>query len=129
MVDFGYPCTMGFLPPYRGERYHLQDFCGKSCQPIIYIELFNYKHSSLRNIIKRCFGVLKAHFPILKMISSFKSSRQPFIVVAYCTIHNFIHKWTQNDIIFRRWEEAYFEVEDTKDTTSETSHTMNLFDE
>ncbi|KAL0016125.1 hypothetical protein SO802_003194 [Lithocarpus litseifolius] len=28
LVDSGYPCTLGFLPPYRTERYHLQDFRG-----------------------------------------------------------------------------------------------------
>ena len=26
LVDSSYPCTLGFLPPYRTERYHLQDF-------------------------------------------------------------------------------------------------------
>ena len=45
MVDFGYPCTMGFLPPYRGERYHLQDYRGRGRQPRTYKELFNYRHS------------------------------------------------------------------------------------
>ncbi|KAL0017683.1 hypothetical protein SO802_004752 [Lithocarpus litseifolius] len=28
LVDSDYPCTLGFLPPYRTERYHLQDFRG-----------------------------------------------------------------------------------------------------
>ena len=23
VVDFGYPCIFGFLPPYRGKRHHL----------------------------------------------------------------------------------------------------------
>ena len=59
MVDFGYPCTMGFLPLYRFERYHLQDYRGRSHQTRTYKELFNYRHSSLRNIIEHCFSVLK----------------------------------------------------------------------
>ena len=124
MVDSGYPCTI--LSSYRGEIYHLQDYHGRVRQPRTYKELFNYRHSSLRNIIECCFGVLKSRFPILKMMSSFKPSRQPLIVVACCNIHNFIRKWTQNDIMFRKWEEVDFEVGDTKDTTSETSHIMNL---
>ena len=62
-------------------------------------------------------------------MSSFKPSRQPLIVVACCTIRNFFRKWTQNDIMFRQWEEGDFEVGDIEYTTSETSHTMNLFDE
>ena len=127
MVDSGYPCTI--LPPYRGKRYHLKDYHGRGCQPRTYKELFKNRISSLRNIIERCFGVLKSHFRILKMMSSFNPSRQPLIVVACCIIHNFIHKWTQNDIMFRQWEEEDFEVGDTEDTTSETSHTMNLSDE
>ncbi|KAL0014537.1 hypothetical protein SO802_001606 [Lithocarpus litseifolius] len=29
LVDFGYPCTFGFVPPYRTKRYHLRDFRGR----------------------------------------------------------------------------------------------------
>ena len=60
-------------------------------QPKTYKKMFNYRHSSLINIIEHCFGMLKAHFPILKMISSYKSSRQPLIVITY-TFHNLICK-------------------------------------
>ena len=59
-------------------------------------------------------------------MSSFKPSRQPLIVVPCCNLHNFIHKWTQHDIMFRQWQGEDFEVRDAKDTTSETSHIMNL---
>nr|XP_048328401.1 uncharacterized protein LOC107422048 [Ziziphus jujuba var. spinosa] len=62
VVDSGFPCTMGFLPPFRGERYHLQEYHGRGRQPRRPKELFNYRHSSLRNVIERCFGVLKAQF-------------------------------------------------------------------
>ena len=101
MVYFGYPCTMSFLPPLKAERYHLQDYHGRVRQPRTYKELFNYRHSSLRNRIERCFCVFKAHFPILKMMSYFNLSRQPLIVITYCNIHNFIRMWTQQDIMFR----------------------------
>ena len=63
LVDSGYPCTLGFLPPYHTERYHLRDFRGGN-RPEGAKELFNYRHSSLRNVIERCFGVLKARFPV-----------------------------------------------------------------
>ena len=66
LVDFGYPCTSGFLPPYQGERYHLQEYWGRDSQSIRYKKLFNYRHSSLRYIIERCFGVLKARFSNIK---------------------------------------------------------------
>ena len=97
VVDSGYPCIFGFLPPYQGERYHLQEYRSRRNQPIGYKELFNYRHSSLRNIIKRCFGVLKTRFPILRMIPCYKPSRQPSIVVACCTLQNQICLSTQND--------------------------------
>ena len=58
-MDSGYPCTLGFLPPYHTERYHLRDFQGGD-HPEGAKELFNYRHSSLRNVIERCFGILKA---------------------------------------------------------------------
>ncbi|XP_060667620.1 protein ALP1-like [Ziziphus jujuba] len=62
VVHSGFPCTVGFLPPFQGERYHLQEYHGRGRQPRGPKELFNYRHSSLRNVIERCFGVLKAWF-------------------------------------------------------------------
>ena len=68
LVYSSYPCISRFLPPYRGERYHLQEYRGRRNQPIRYKKLFNYRHSSLWNIIERCFGVLKNQVPILRMM-------------------------------------------------------------
>ncbi|KAL0007644.1 hypothetical protein SO802_009146 [Lithocarpus litseifolius] len=51
LVDSGYPCTLGFLPLYRTERYHLRDFQGGDRLEGAK-ELFNYRHSSLRNVIE-----------------------------------------------------------------------------
>ena len=89
LVDSGYPCTLGFLPPYRTERYHLRDFRGGD-HPEGAKELFNYRHSSLRNVIERCFDVLKARFLVLKMMPRYKPCRQGNVMRACCTIHNFI---------------------------------------
>ena len=89
LVDSGYPCTLGFLPPYRTERYHLRDFRGGD-RPEGAKELFNYRHSSLRNVIERCFGILKARSPILKMMPCYKPCRQGNVMRACCIIHNFI---------------------------------------
>ena len=65
-MDSGYLCTLGFLPPYHIERYHLRDFRGRD-RPKGAKKLFNYRHSSLHNVIERCFGILKARFPVLKI--------------------------------------------------------------
>ncbi|KAK3221059.1 hypothetical protein Dsin_015029 [Dipteronia sinensis] len=59
VVDSGYINMPGFSTPYRGERYHLRDYEGQERAPRDPNELFNYRHSSLRNVIERCFGVLK----------------------------------------------------------------------
>ena len=58
LVDSGYPNEYGFLGPYRGQRYHLQEFC-KQGQPQNHEEIFNCVHSSLRCVIERTFRVWK----------------------------------------------------------------------
>ena len=128
-MDLGYPCTFGFLPPYHGEQYHLQDYQGRHNQPTRYKEIFNYNHSSLQNIMERCFGVLKASFPILRMMPSYKPSRQPSIVVSCCTLHNWIRLSTQNDQLFRQYEIEDLLAQGEEVTTSNTSQFIDLSDE
>ncbi|XP_027174666.1 uncharacterized protein LOC113774313 [Coffea eugenioides] len=54
-------------------------------------ELFNYRHSSLRNIIERTFRVLKRRFAILReAVLNYTMTAQLNIVIAYCAVHNFI---------------------------------------
>jgi hypothetical protein len=79
LVDSGYPCTKGYLPPYRGERYHLQQFRSSS-DPVGFKKLFNYRHSSLRMVIERCFDVLKNCFNVLKGMPKYKVCHQPLVV-------------------------------------------------
>ncbi|GMI87293.1 hypothetical protein HRI_002398600 [Hibiscus trionum] len=59
VVDAGYPNIPGFLAPFRGQRYHARDFIGRH-QPREKEELFNMRHSSVRNVIERSIGVLEA---------------------------------------------------------------------
>ena len=99
LVDSGYLCTFGFLPPYLTKRYHLRDFWGGD-HPEGAKELFNYRHSSLRNVIERCFSILKARFPVLKMMPRYKPCRQGNVMRACYTIHNFIRMATRNDHLF-----------------------------
>jgi hypothetical protein len=72
----------GVLTPYRGVRYHLKEYSTRG--PQNFKELFNHRHASLRNVIERCFGVLKKRFPIL----SFEVMTD--IVLACCILHNFL---------------------------------------
>ncbi|XP_028111967.1 uncharacterized protein LOC114310214 [Camellia sinensis] len=52
VVDSGYTNVLGFLSPYHGERYHLNEFRTQRRQPRNKKKMFNYRHSSLRNVIK-----------------------------------------------------------------------------
>jgi hypothetical protein len=64
LVDARYACKYGFLPPYRGVRYHLSEYVNIS-HPTNGKELFNLRHSSLRVTVERAFGALKGRFRIL----------------------------------------------------------------
>ncbi|CAI9297192.1 unnamed protein product [Lactuca saligna] len=58
LVDAEYTNGEGFLTPFRGQRYHLNTWLNGH-RPEKAEEYFNMKHSSKRNVIERCFGVLK----------------------------------------------------------------------
>ncbi|KAL5559224.1 hypothetical protein UlMin_035435 [Ulmus minor] len=76
LVDSGYSNKLGYLAPFPNIPYHLRDARRRGGQINGPTELFNYRHASLRNCIERCFGVLKARFPILRLMTSFFLVRQ-----------------------------------------------------
>ncbi|XP_068666360.1 uncharacterized protein [Aristolochia californica] len=88
LVDAGHANPLGFLAPYRGTRYHLQEFGNNT--PMDERELFNRRYSSLRSTIERTFGALKARFNILKDAPPFDFDVQVNIVIACCVLHNYI---------------------------------------
>ena len=53
------------MAPYRGTRYHLKEQRQANQRPENAKELFNLRHSSLRNVIEQIFGVLKRQWQIL----------------------------------------------------------------
>jgi len=110
-MDSGYSQTKGFIRSFRGERYHLEEFWATSI-PRGFKELFNHRHSSLRNVVERCFGVLKACFKILVVMELYKTSKQLTIVIACCVVHNFIRMTADDDHLFAHWEN-----EDVRHTT------------
>ncbi|XP_058202540.1 protein ALP1-like [Rhododendron vialii] len=112
VVDSGYQNMPGFLTPYKGERYHLSLFRGRRRLPTKEEEWFNYRHSSLRNVIERCFGALKARFPILKqMPKGFSVRTQKYLPTACCTVHNFIRMHDKNDAVFKFYSKEDLIVE------------------
>ncbi|PPD90763.1 hypothetical protein GOBAR_DD12308 [Gossypium barbadense] len=60
LADAGYGIRNGYITPYRGVRYHLKEFRVQG--PKNAKELFNLRHSSLRIMVERVFGILKKRF-------------------------------------------------------------------
>ena len=56
LVHARYPNEYEYLSPYKGARYHFQDFRRRG-QPTSRKERFNRAHSPLRNVIERAFEV------------------------------------------------------------------------
>nr|GMC64386.1 protein ALP1-like [Ipomoea batatas] len=86
-----------FLAPYRGVRYHLQDFVGQGRDPENDVELFNLRHASLRNVIERIFGIFKSRFTIFKSAPPFPYKTQAELVLACAGLHNFLCKECRSD--------------------------------
>jgi hypothetical protein len=57
------------LCQYKGQRYHMPEF--QHGNPVGLKEVFNHAHSSLRNVIERCFVILKNKWRILGHLSSY----------------------------------------------------------
>lgn len=88
--DAGFPNCDVCLTPYRGVRYHLQEWARGNKRPQNKEELFNLRHSRLRNVIERIFGVLKAKFKILLNPRPFKLPTQVRVVSAICILYNIL---------------------------------------
>ncbi|KAA0043026.1 retrotransposon protein [Cucumis melo var. makuwa] len=50
LCNAGYPNANSFLAPYRGQRYHLEEWCGAGNAFETPKEFFNMKHSSAQNM-------------------------------------------------------------------------------
>ena len=91
-------------------------------------EYFNMKHSAARNVIERCFGVLKMRFAILRSPSYYPIRTQCRMVTACCLLHNLIKREMPNDPVeleYTRWEQENLhniEVDDDRVTTIEASN-------
>lgn len=90
----------GFIAPYEGVRYHLNEYRGANLLPRNAKELFNHRHSSLSNVILKSCNVLKERFPILKLAPQYAFHTQRDIVIAACVLHNLIRREERNDWLF-----------------------------
>lgn len=87
---------MDYLAPYRGTKYHLPEF-RQGPRPSGRKELFNFVHSSLRNVIEHSFGVLKMKWRILLDLPGYPMPKQSKIILACMALHNFIRDSAMED--------------------------------
>ncbi|XP_028124945.1 putative nuclease HARBI1 [Camellia sinensis] len=114
LVDAGYTHMPGYVAPYRGQKYHLQEF-NRRRRYHGPQELFNHRHSSLRNVIERTFRVLKQRFPLLRHMSRYDMVRQGPIVMACCVLHNWIRTVQEQDEFFDAEESSDEDEDDVED--------------
>jgi hypothetical protein len=88
--DAGYALSRYVLTPYRRVRYHLREWSGDAARPMNKEELLNLRHSSLRNVIEKTFGVLKKRFPLLIAMHPYSFETQCHLVLCAVMLHNFI---------------------------------------
>ena len=62
------------------------------------MELFNLRHSELRNVVERTFGVLKRRFSILRTPPEYPLDIQVKLVYALVVIHNFLAQIRATDL-------------------------------
>ncbi|KAL2344127.1 hypothetical protein Fmac_005412 [Flemingia macrophylla] len=125
IVDIKYPNVPGFIAPYSSTPYY-KDF-PSDYHPQDATELFNQRHSLLRNVTDRTFGALKKRFPILTSAPSYPLQTQVKLVVAACVLHNYIRREKPDDWIFKMYENASFPMEKSQPPLEmEVSPKMNV---
>lgn len=105
LANAGYHNTDYLLCPYRGVRYHLKEVALAGKKPTTREELFNLRHSSLRNVVERIFGVTKRRFQIFKHAPEYNLDVQSSLVFAITALHNFIRSHQLQEDIYDREEE------------------------
>ena len=101
--DAVYRLSKCLLTTYGGVRYHVE-FAGYGLGPVISKELFNLRHSSLRNCVERIFGVTKNRFPILRKMSPYAFDFQCDLVQCCFLLHNFIR-------LNQLYEDEFYQIE------------------
>jgi len=99
LVDLGYALCRGYLGPFRQTWYHHNQFQNQA-PPNNHKEKFNWRHSSLRCVIERTFGVWKGKWRIMQDRAWYNIVTTRKIVVATMTLHNFVWKLGIPDLDF-----------------------------
>lgn len=91
--DAGYGLSSKIMTPYdrAGVRYHLKEFSRTAdMRPRNKEELYNLRHSQLRNAIERSFGQLQTRFHLLKGVLNCNIETNIKLIAACCILHNFL---------------------------------------
>ncbi|KAI7938685.1 hypothetical protein MJO28_014264 [Puccinia striiformis f. sp. tritici] len=99
LADAGYALQKGLIIPFRAVRYHLKEQATCGLKPATPEELFNLRHASLRNVVERIFGCLKAKFKILTSPSEHNVHSQVQLVYAITMLWNFLRYHNQYEVI------------------------------
>ena len=70
--------------------YHLDDFRGVDMDTLSWQEKFNLTHLSLRNVVERTFGVLKARWHISHGVPFCHREKQKMIIMSCFAMHIFL---------------------------------------
>nr|XP_027086625.1 protein ALP1-like [Coffea arabica] len=110
LVDAAYKMVPGFLAPFKGGRnVRVGQGRGRGQGPK---ELFNTRHSQLRNVIERSFGVLKQRFAYLRGPVPYSYMQtQINVVIACCALHNFLREIQPSDDHFMMYEQEDMQFE------------------
>ena len=115
LADAGFPNSLSLMLPYRGVRYHLQEWSRAEVRYCIFLipsilllhicdspanppELFNLRHAQARNIVERIFGILKNRFAILRSNPHLDVDTQARLAPALAAIHNVIREYDDEEI-------------------------------
>ncbi|KAG5549223.1 hypothetical protein RHGRI_014547 [Rhododendron griersonianum] len=118
LVDGGYPNAKGYMAPYKGHMYHLEDFRRRVTRQLGDIEYFNRWHSSLRSVIERTFGVWKNRWRMMKIPTYYPLARHKKYVLASMAIHNFIIRNCPDDKVLQEAlrDDENYDNDDNPDT-------------
>ncbi|WVY98980.1 hypothetical protein V8G54_031131 [Vigna mungo] len=117
--DVGFMLKSTVLTPYRGVRYHLKEYTRRGPQNPR--ELFNHRHSLLRNVIERTFGLLKKRFPIIASDTEphYGLETMTDIILACCILHNFLRSMDNDDSLLDEVDNELNEREDHNVSSSQ----------
>lgn len=106
LADADYSNDEFVMVPYRGVSYHLREQGASDLRPSNHQELYNIRHSSLRNVVERTMDVFKSRFQIFNRMRPWPIDTQVMLVYACTALHNFLLDTGEPDGLFSPSEDG-----------------------